>query len=154
MNLTETPEIVQWPPTHYVFVEKTGPFMDAAPEAWGLAHSLAPLLLENNQIAGYMSLYKMSPKIYRACFALSAAPVKLPQGLQYEIFEGGKYSRFVLTGPYTHLPAASGRVFELASKNDWMLRAGWCIENYANDPRITPEDKLITEILLPIDWTK
>ena len=26
MNLTEQPELVQWPETHYVFVEKTGPY--------------------------------------------------------------------------------------------------------------------------------
>ena len=28
MNLTLEPETVTWPETHYVFVEKTGPFMD------------------------------------------------------------------------------------------------------------------------------
>ena len=38
MNLTESPELVQWLPTHYVFIEKAGPFMKVAPEAWGLAH--------------------------------------------------------------------------------------------------------------------
>jgi len=149
MNLTEEPEIVTWPETHYVFVEKRGAFQKIAPEAWGIAHSLAPLLAENNQITGYLSLYKMGPNVYRAGFALSNAPVKLPSGLEYELFEGGKYSQFVLTGSYSNLPAATGRVFEIASKNDMMLRSDFCIENYANDPRVTPEDKLITQILLP-----
>ncbi len=27
---------------------------------------------------------------------------------------------------------------------------GWCIENYMNDPRITPEGKLVTQILIPV----
>ncbi len=30
------------------------------------------------------------------------------------------------------------------------MRDGWCIENYMNDPRITPEKKLITQILIPL----
>ena len=149
MNLTEVPEIIQWPATHYVFVEKTGPFPKTAPEAWQTAHPLVPLLREHNQITGSMSLYKMSPNIYRAGFVLSAPPVKLPSELTYELFEGGEYSRFVLTGPFSDLPAATGRVFELAFRNDWMLSADWCIENYVSDPRTTPEDRLITEILIP-----
>lgn len=149
MNLTEVPEIVQWPPTHYVFVEKSGPFPKTAPEAWQTIRDLVPLLREHNQITGSMSLYKMSPRVYRAGFVLTAPPVKLPPELTYDLFEGGEYSRFVLTGPFSDLPAATGRVFELASRNDWMLRADWCIENYVSDPGTTPEDKIITEILIP-----
>ena len=34
MNLTEVPETVTWPETHYVFVEKIGPFQTNAPQAW------------------------------------------------------------------------------------------------------------------------
>lgn len=149
MNLTEEPEIVHWPETHYVFVEKTGPFMKIAPEAWQTAYSLLPRCAENNRIAGKCSLYKMNPNVYRAGFALDKPPVNLPAGLTYELFEGGAYSRFVLTGPYSDLPAATGRVFEIVAKNNWMLRGDFCIEHYLSDPRTTPEDRLITEILLP-----
>lgn len=149
MNLTEEPEAVTWPETHYVFVERTGPFPKICPEAWQTAHSLLPLLKEHNQIAGYMSLYKMSPNVYRAGFALAAEPVKLPSGLDYEAFPGGTYSKFVLTGPYSDLPQATFRVFEIVSRNDMMMRSDFCIEHYANDPRNTSEDKLITEILIP-----
>jgi len=75
--------------------------------------------------------------------------VKLPDGLQYELFEGGQYSKFVLTGPFSNLPAASGRVWEIVSKSDIMVRPDFAIESYVTDPRVTPEDKLITEILVP-----
>ena len=149
MNLTEDPEIVHWPETDYVFVEKTGPFPKICPEAWQTAHSLVPLLKEHNQITGYMSLYTMNPNVYRAGFALSGPPVNLPPEFKYERFAGGQYSKFVLTGPYSNLPQATGRVFEIVSKNDIMMRSDFCIENYANDPSKTPEDKLITEILIP-----
>jgi DNA gyrase inhibitor GyrI len=149
MNLTEKPEIVEWPETHYVFVEKTGHFPKICPEAWQQAHSLRSLLAENNRISGHMSLYKMNPNVYRAGFVVEEPPVNLPSGLTYEVFEGGQYSKFVLTGPYSDLPAATGRVFEIVSKNDMMLRSDFCIENYVNDPSTTPEEKLVSEILIP-----
>jgi predicted transcriptional regulator YdeE len=149
MNLTEQPEIVEWPETHYVFVERTGPFQKIAPEAWQLAYSLRPLLAENNQITGSMSLYRMSPNVYRAGFVVPERPLKLPLGLTYEIFEGGQYSKFVLTGPYSNLGPATARVFEIVAKNNMMLRMDFCIEHYVNNPQTTPEDRLITEILVP-----
>jgi effector-binding domain-containing protein len=149
MNLTEQPVVVDWPETHYVFVEKTGPFMKVAPEAWQQMLSLAPLLNADTQITGRMSLYKMSPNVYRAGFGVAKAPAQLPAGLRYELFEGGQYSKFVLTGPYSNLGPATGRVFEIVSKNNIMLRMDFCIEHYVYDPQTTPEDKLVTEILVP-----
>ena len=149
MPLNETPSTVQWPETHYVFLEKVGPFMQTAPAAWGDVHKLVPAISEKCEITGYMSLYKVGPQIYRAGVAVATAPVAVPEGLQYEKFPGGKYSRFVLTGSYVQLGEASGRAFELASRLP--LREGFNIENYVNDPRITPVDDLVTEILFPID---
>jgi DNA gyrase inhibitor GyrI len=96
-----------------------------------------------------MSLYKMGPKIYRAGVSLAAPPAKLPQELSYTKFAGGKYSRFVLTGPYANLGPASGRVMELIAQTKLPVRDDFFIENYVNDPRTTPEDQLITEILVP-----
>ncbi len=75
--------------------------------------------------------------------------MKLPPDLTYMKFAGGKYSRFVLTGPYANLGPASGRVMELIAQTELPLRDDFFIENYVNDPRTTPEDQLITEILVP-----
>jgi len=71
--------------------------------------------------------------------------------LEYAKFEGGKYSRFILTAPYSDLPEARGRVFEIVSETKIRLRGDYCIENYANDPRTTPEQQLVTEILIPTE---
>jgi len=150
MSLNLEPEIVEWPEMHYVYVEKVGPFMTTAPAAWSEAHKLVPALSEHNQVTGYTSLYKMGPpNVYRAGFSLGAAPKHLPEGLAYEKFAGGKYSRFVLTGPYTQLPEASGKVWETVAAKGIHARDGFAIENYVDDPRVTPEDQLITEILVP-----
>ena len=149
MNLTQEPEMLSFPVTHYVFVEKIGPFMQNAGQAWQAAHTFVPELSKKNKITGYMSLYKMGPKVYRAGFALEAAPADLPDGLLYERFPGGKYARFVLTGPYSDLPAASGQVWKTVAEKNIPLRDDYAIENYVNNPRIAPEDQLITQILVP-----
>lgn len=150
MNLTETPDTVQWPETHYVYLEKIGPFMQNAPAAWNEFLKFIPVLLADNQITGRLSLYKLGPQLYRAGIAVAAPPASLPEGLRYERFPGGKYSRFVLTGSYSQLGPASGRAFELAGQLGLPLRDDFNIENYVNDPRTTPEDQLITEILFPV----
>jgi hypothetical protein len=150
MNLTEIPEEVTWPETHYVFVEKIGPFMTNAPHAWKEVRTLVQALSAKNTVTGAMSLYKLGPKIYRAGFILAAPPADLSAGLHYEKFHGGKFVRFVLTGPYFQLPDASNRAWTMVADKKIPLRDDYSIENYANDPSKTPEDKLITEIMFPI----
>lgn len=98
MNLTEVPETVEWPETHYVFIEKIGPFLENAGLAWQAAHTLLPGLRQKNQITKFMSLYKRGSMTYRAGFATESEPRDLPNGFTYEKFKGGKYNRFVLTG--------------------------------------------------------
>jgi effector-binding domain-containing protein len=149
MKLTQEAEIMTWPETHYVFIEKIGPFQETAQQAWQELHPLVPKISESNKITGYMSLYKAGPKIYRAGLSLAAEPKNLPTNLKNEKFRGGKYSKFVLTGSYANLPEASGRVFKIVAEKKVQMRDDFCIENYANDPRTTPEDQLVTEILIP-----
>jgi effector-binding domain-containing protein len=149
MKLTEEPTVVTWPETLYVFVEKIGPFQEAAPQAWNSVHPIVPAISEHNQVTGYMSLYKVAPKVYRAGVSVAAEPKNLPAGVRHERFKGGKYSKFVLTGPYSNLPEASRRVFEIAVEKKIQMRDDYCIENYMNDPRTTPEEELVTEILIP-----
>ena len=149
MNLAETPDILTWPETQYIFLEKIGPFQNTAPQAWQNLHQLVPKISEHNKITGYMSLYKMGPKVYRAGVSVAAHPAVLPEGLGYTQFSGGKYSRFVLTGSYSDLGPATGRVMQIVSETKLPLRDDYFIENYRNDPRTTPEAELITEILVP-----
>lgn len=149
-HLTREPDTINWPETHLIFVEKIGPFPQSAPQAWQEAHKLIPSVAGHNVITGYMSLYKVEPQIYRAGVSVAAPPINLPAGMSYEKFSGGKYGRFVLTGAYSHLPEASGRVHEIVAEKHIPLRDDYNIENYINDPRETPEDKLITEILFPM----
>jgi DNA gyrase inhibitor GyrI len=149
MNLTEKAETINWPITHYIYFEKIGPFHETAPQAWNALHQMVPVISKNNQITGYMSLYKVKPQVYRAGLALSEPPHQLPQGMEYSYFKGGKYSKFVLTGSYKDLPEACGRVFEIVETDKILTRDDFCLENYITDPGKTPEDENITEILIP-----
>ncbi len=149
MSLNENPEYVNWPEMHYVFVERVGPFMQNAGAAWQRAHSLVAALSENNEITGYMALYKMGPKIYRAGFSIAIAPLKLPEGLTYERIPRGKYVRFELTGPYDQLGPASGRAWAIVAEKKIEVRDSFAIENYVNDPRSTPPAQLVTHIMIP-----
>jgi|SRR5947209_4162723 len=149
LKLTEEQTIVNWPETHYVFIEKVGPFQNTAPAAWQELHKLLPAISGQSKVGGYTSLYKAPQQIYRAGVTTSEPPRNLPEGVRYEKFKGGKYSKFVLTGSYAQLPQASGRVFEIVKQKNMAMRDDYCIENYVNDPRTTPEEQLITEILIP-----
>jgi len=115
LQLTQHPETVTWPETHYVYIEKIGPFQDSAPQAWQELHLLIPAVSEHNKIKGYTSLYKVEAKIYRAGVSVEGEPKNLPPSMKYLKFKGGKYSCFVLTGPYSNLPEASGRVFQIVA---------------------------------------
>ncbi len=152
MELTHHPKIVHWPKMHYVYIENIGPFQATTAKAWKKLHALVPGIEEHNKITGYMSLYKFKLEhIYRAGVRLAAEPKELPRGLDYERFSGGRYARFIHTGPYSELPEASGRVFEMISAKGIPQRNAFCIEYYLTDPKKTAEKDLVTEILIPVD---
>jgi effector-binding domain-containing protein len=152
MSLTENPDIVTWPETHYVFVEKDGPFAETAPAAWHELVAQAPALEQQGKVTARFALYRMGPDrmTYRAGVAMRSRPDSVPPGTGYTLFKGGKYARFVLTGPYRELGPASARVWELVVEHRLKLRPDFAIEHYVNDPMKIPEDQLITEILVPI----
>jgi predicted transcriptional regulator YdeE len=150
INLTTEAESIDFPATHYVFVERIGNIPANAPHAWEAALKFEASLSEHNQIAGMASLYKPTKGIYRAGFLLAAPPVDLPTGLTYEQFAGGKYARFVLTGHYNQLPEANTRAYGIAAEKKIALRdTDFSIEQYLTDPRTTPADQNVTAILLP-----
>jgi predicted transcriptional regulator YdeE len=149
LNLTTEPETVDFPATHFVFLERVGNIPANAPQAWQIVQKLAPALMAHNQITGAAALYKPSKGIYRAGFMLSAAPVHLPAELSYEKLTGGKYARFTLTGPFDQLPEANTRTWGIVKEKKITLRDDFNIEQYLTDPSTTPADQNVTAILFP-----
>jgi predicted transcriptional regulator YdeE len=149
INLTHEPETVDFPAAHYVFVERVGNIPANAPQAWKTVEKFAAVLMQHNQITGAAAFYKPAQGIYRAGFMLSAPPVNLPAELTYEKINGGKYTRFTLTGPFDQLPEANTRAFGIVAEKKISLRDDFNIEHYLTDPRITPADQNVTAILFP-----
>ena len=151
MALNEKYDEIKWPVSNYLFLEKTGPFQETAPACWQEFHKVFPQLLTDYPKKAVASLYKVSPTmLYRAGMMTDSAPSKLPDGVRHEKFQGGKYIRFTLTGSFSQLPEACGKVFEIVKAKNIALREDFYIENYVTDPRVTPEDQLVTEILVPV----
>ena len=157
VNLTPDFEVITRSITHYVYLEKQGPFAEIAPPTWNELFPLINGQIDQTQIVGYLGLSTIDKSrlgeeamIYEAGVAVQSPPEKLPQGLEYKKIKNGKYARFVLKGPYSQIWAAFSRVFKTLDEKDVALRQEFCIENYLNDPKITPENELLTELLVPV----
>jgi effector-binding domain-containing protein len=143
------PEVVTRPAIHYLYIEKTGNIPSIAQGTWQAVEKFAGQIAQSGQIVGACALYKCGPDIYRAGYIVAERPASIPEGLSYEEIAGGKYTKFVLRGPYSQLPQATGRAFELVAEKQIQLRDGFNIENYVTDPRTTPQEESITEIMFP-----
>jgi AraC family transcriptional regulator len=160
MNLSAEFEAVSRPVTHYVFLETHGPFAEVAPPLW---NNLMPLLgkLDRQQVREFLGMSGIDKSksgedtmIYQAGVALAQVPGKLPDGLRHRAIKAGKYARFLLIGPYSQIWMAFDKIFKHLAERRVRLRPEFCIENYLNDPRVTPEDQLRTELLVPIEYER
>jgi AraC family transcriptional regulator len=156
MNLTENFEIVTRPATHYVFLEKHGPFAEIAPPTWDEMFPIMGTQVDQKRITEFLGLSGIDRSklgedalIYQAGVAVSEPPSSALKGLQYRKIEAGKYARFLLIGPYSHIWSAFDQIFKKLAEANVELREEYCIENYLNDPKVTPEDQLQTELLIP-----
>jgi len=149
-------EVITRPVTHYVFVEKHGPFAEVAPPAWNEMFPLVFSQFKETQLKEFLGLsgidkskFGEETMIYQAGVAVTEEPEVPLKGLQYRKIKSGKYARFILKGPYTQIWMAFEKVFRILAEEGVELRKEFCIENYVNDPKTTPEDQLLTEILIP-----
>jgi AraC family transcriptional regulator len=156
MNLSKNLEIITRLTTHYVFLEKRGPFAKVAPPAWEQMIPLMTTQVDQKRITGVLGLSRIDPRktgddamIYQAGVTVSEPPSATLNGLQYKKIDGGKYARFLLIGPYQQIGPAFDQIFKTLADKKVELREEFCIEAYLNDPKVTPEDKLETEILIP-----
>lgn len=113
--------------------------------------------ISHDQITEFLGLSGMDKTkqgdqamIYQAGVCLAAKPTEIPKGMQYKKLDGGKYAIFLLTGPYSQIWIAFSQIFRALAESKTPLREDFCIENYINDPKTTPEDHLQTQILMPI----
>ena len=154
LKLNETPDDVTWPAAFYTFVEREGPFSVTARECWTEFHKPTGFteLKKHTTPTAVCTLYKTEPTmLYRGGMMSTEKPVALPEGFECQPFEGGAYKRFILRGSFTQLPHACKRVFEIVASTGINVDKGrFYIESYLHDPSNTPEEDLVTEILVPV----
>ncbi|MEI6729842.1 MAG: GyrI-like domain-containing protein [Pseudomonadota bacterium] len=158
MPLIETiPETVTFAAAHFVYVEVNGDFVENAPLAWKLFHSLTHGKFTEDQIVGFLGLGKIDYEkegdeafIYQAGIMLKAKPAQLSDRLRYKSISRSNYASFTLLGSYSQLADTYPEIFMILDKTKLKIRSDFCIERYLNDPAEVPEDQLKTEILIPI----
>lgn len=156
MGLDVKYDIIKRPETHYIFIKKNGPFEEIAMLAW---HEMFPKIegISRKKIKEYigLSIIDHSKKdddsmVYNAGIALDEKPQTPYSGLEYINIPEGHYARFILTGPWPQIWPAFETIFKIVDRNNLKIREQACIENYISDPNDTPEEELITELLVPI----
>ena len=153
MPLNEDTKEVEWAPTHYVCVKKIGSFDETAPACWGEFKAQVSAAVPPIKGLLNFTLYQTSPEcVYCAGSSVESVPAELPVGFEYIHFIGGKYLQFTLTGSYSQFPEAMGRLFHLVKERNVAVRENaYFVEHYVNSPDTTPEEELLTYILVPIN---
>ncbi len=157
LNLSEKPEIVQRKKTNvFTLTEVGGAFPEIAPVAWQkFFQIMAPANQDVSQseflgVSYIESIKETAKHIYKVALSHPDNKEMAFNNLKKEILPEGKYLKFILTGSYQGVWPAFDRIFKYISENGLELAEGPCLENYINDPNVTPEKDLLTELLVPI----
>lgn len=155
MNLT--PEIVQREKTLIYSASVTGgEFKDIAPIAWQKFLNIVGTIKEDlsqSEFLGVGTMDKSDTKQvcnYKAALSVPYSSNINIASLDKEEIPASKYAKFLLEGTYDNVWIAFEKAFEVISKGDCEFADAPCLENYLNDPNTTPENELLTEILIPI----
>ncbi|KAJ3301762.1 hypothetical protein HDV03_000429 [Kappamyces sp. JEL0829] len=142
-----------------------GSFMKTAGQCWADLHQkLKPLILAKfpDATLQFVSFYALKPEqVYRAAIVVSPkqgtieeeSARSIGKGIPefgYFYFAGANYASFTLLGSYSQLPTVVGQVMEIAHKTLKVNEDQWYIEYYDSNPDETPEEELVTEILIPL----
>lgn len=88
---------------------------------------------------------------YNACLTVSKE-VKPEAEIGVMQIPEGKYAIFTHKGPYEELNSSYNYIFgQWMAENKIELRNEPCLENYLNTPEKTKPEKLVTEIMVPIE---
>lgn len=153
------PEMMTFNDTPVIYARGTGPYAEAAAEAWGKVMSFAySNRLMSKEIRSFgishddPSITEPSQIRYDACLDLVDADVSNHPDIKTKTIAGGQYACFLHKGPYEQFPETYGWIFnEWLPESEFQLRDVPCFEIYLNrDPRKTKPENLRTEIYIPI----
>ena len=153
----KAPKIMELEPKNLIYVALTGKYgtLDygkAYEQLWAVVKSQK---LFTKGIESICASYD-DPKITEASLQRSEVSLAIhkparPEGeVSCKTLAGGKYAVFFYQGSYSHLAAVDDVAMRWVVESEYELRDEPLFEKYLNDSRRTPEEKLKTEIYIPI----
>jgi len=140
-----------------VYVRHNGPYYECG-KAWEKLHESQEIIsqIDMNTLCmglGYDDAERTAPdKIrYDACISIKDESV-IPEGFDIKTVEGGKFAVHRHIGSYTGLAEKYQWIYGVwLPDSERQLRPNPAMEIYVNSPTDTDEDKLITDICIPIE---
>ena len=153
----KAPKIMELEPKNLIYVSLTGGYgsLDygkAYEQLWAVVKSQK---LFTKGIESICVSYD-DPKITEASLQRSEVSLSIhkhadPEGeVSCKTLAGGKYAVFFYQGSYTHLSAVYDAAMRWVIDSEYEVREEPTFEKYLNDSRRTPEEKLKTEVYIPI----
>ncbi|MBB1546543.1 MAG: AraC family transcriptional regulator [Capnocytophaga sp.] len=153
----KAPKIIELEPKNLIYVALTGKYgtLDygkAYEQLWAVVKSQK---LFTKGIESICVSYD-DPKITEASLQRSEVSLAIhkhadPEGeVSCKTLAGGKYAVFFYQGSYTHLSAVYDAAMRWVIDSEYEIREEPTFEKYLNDSRRTPEEKLKTEVYIPI----
>ena len=154
----KAPKIMELEPKNLIYVALTGKYgtLDygkAYEQLWAVVKS-QKLFTKGIESIG---VFYDDPKITEASLQRSEICLSIhkpahPEGeVSCKTLAGGKYAVFFYQGSYSHLAAVDDVAMRWVVESEYELRDEPLFEKYLNDARRTPEEKLKTEIYIPIN---
>ena len=154
----KAPKIMELEPKNLIYVALTGEYgtLDygkAYEQLWAVVKSQK---LFTKGIESICVSYD-DPKITEASLQRSEVSLAIhkpahPEGeVSCKTLAGGKYAVFFYQGSYAQLSAVDDIAMRWVVESEYELRDEPMFEKYLNDARRTPEEKLKTEIYIPIN---
>ena len=154
----KAPKIMELEPKNLIYVALTGGYSSldygkAYEQLWAVVKSQK---LFTKGIESICVSYD-DPKITEASLQRSDIGLAIhkpaqPEGnVSCKTLAGGKYAVFFYQGSYAQLSAVCDAAMRWVVESEYELRDEPMFEKYLNDARSTPEEKLKTEIYIPIN---
>lgn len=144
--------------TRIIYAQSFGAYNESSEKAWKTVIEYA----KKNKLFGFstefLGISHDDPNIteaeklrYYACITVKKE--LKPEGeIAFMEIPEGKYAIFTHKGPYSELSNSYNYIYGTwLAESGAKLRDQYCIENYLNTPEKTKEEKLITEIMIPVN---
>ena len=153
----KAPKIIELEPKNLIYVALTGEYGTLD---YGKAYEQLWVVVKSQKLftKGIESICVSydDPKITEASLQRSEVSLAIhkpahPEGeVSCKTLAGGKYAVFFYQGSYSHLAAVDDMAMRWVVESEYELRDEPLFEKYLNDSRRTPEEKLKTEVYIPI----